>query len=89
MDGAENASTKRLETLDFLKRSGSGFVELDDSTQQTWIVTVDSGRVVEFENNLTSIGFKAEKAGEGAAATISDAASSQSVLYRMQLEVAP
>ena len=89
VDGAENSGTKRLETLDFLERSGSGFVELDNSAQQTWIVTVHSGRVVEFENNLTSIGFKAEKAGEGSAATISDAASSQSVLYRMQLEVAP
>ena len=89
VDGAENSGTKRLETLDFLERSGSGFVELDNSAQQTWIVTVHSGRVVEFENNLTSIGFKAEKAGEGAGATISDAASSQSVLYRMHLEVAP
>lgn len=89
VDGAENASTKRLETLDFLERSGSGFVELDNSAQQTWIVTVHSGRVVEFEKNLTSIGFKAEKAGEWAAATIFDAASSQSVLYKMQLEVAP
>ena len=89
MDGAENAGTKRLETLDFLERSGSGFVELDDSTQQAWIVTVDSNRVVEFEKNLTSIGFKNEKAGEGPHATISDAPSSQSVLYRVQLEVAP
>jgi hypothetical protein len=89
VDGAENAGTKRLETLDFLERSGSGFVELDDSTQQAWIVTVDSNRVVEFEKNLTSIGFKNEKAGEGPHATISDAPSSQSVLYRVQLEVAP
>ncbi len=89
VDGAENSGTKRLETLDFLTRSASGFVELDDSTQQTWIVTVDSSRVAEFEKNLTSIGFKDEKAGGGAHATISDAGSSQSVLFRVLLEVAP
>jgi hypothetical protein len=89
MNGAESLKTKRLEVLDFLKRSGIGFVEISDSAQESWIVTIESSQAIGFEKNLTSIGFKNEKAGEGAHATISDAASSQSVLYRMQLEVAP
>jgi hypothetical protein len=89
VNGVENRNAKRLEVLDFLKRSGIGFVELSDSTQESWIVTVDSSQVVGFEKNLTSIGFKDEKAGEGAHATISDAAFNQSVLYKIQLEVAP
>jgi hypothetical protein len=89
VNGAENRNAKRLAVLDFLKRSGIGFVELSDSTQESWIVTVESSQAVGFEKNLTSIGFKDEKAGEGAHTTISDAASDQSVLYKIQLEVAP
>jgi hypothetical protein len=89
VNGAENRNAKRIEVLDFLKRSGIGFVELSDSTQDSWIVTVESSQGVGFEKNLTSIGFTDEKAGEGAHATISDAAFKQSVLYKIQLEVAP
>jgi hypothetical protein len=89
VNGAENLKTKRLEVLDFLKRSGIGFVELSDSTQESWIVTVESSQAIGFEKKLTSIGFKNEEAGEGAHATISDADSNQSALYKIQLEVAP
>lgn len=89
VNGAENRNTKRLEVLDVLKRSEIGFVELEDSARESWIVTVESSRAVEFEKNLTSIGFKDEEAGEGAHATISDAASNQSALYKIQLEEAP
>jgi hypothetical protein len=89
VNGAENRNPKRLEVLDVLKQSGIGFVELRDSTQESWIVTVESSQAVGFEKNLTSIGFKDEKAGEGAHATISDAASNQSALYKIQLEVTP
>jgi hypothetical protein len=89
MNGAENLRTKRLEVLDFLNRSGIGFVELSGSTQESWIVTVESSQNLGFEKNLTSIGFKNEEAGEGAHATISGADSNPSALYKIQLEVAP
>ena len=89
VNGAENRNIKRRELLDFLKRSGSGFVEFRDSTQESWIVTVESSRAVGFEKNLTSIGFKDEKAGEGTHATNSDAAFNPSALYKIQLEEAP
>jgi hypothetical protein len=89
VNDAENLKTKRIEVLDFLKRSGIGFVEISDSTQESWIVTVESSQNLGFEKNLASIGFKNEEAGEGAPATISGADSNQSALYKIQLEVAP
>ena len=89
VNGAETRNAKRLEVLDFLKRSGISFVELSDSALESWIVTVESSQALAFEKNVTSIGFKDEKAGEGPHARISDAASNQSALYKIQLEVAP
>ena len=89
VNGAENRNKKRLEVLDFLKRSDIKFVELGDSAQESWIVTVESSRAVVFEKNLMSIGFRDEKAGEGGNATISDATFKQSALYKIQLEGAP
>jgi hypothetical protein len=89
LDLAEKSKKKRLELLDLLKQSNAGFVETGDSTQPSWIVTIESSRVALFENDLIRMGFLGERTGEGSETIVSDAFINQSVLYKVYLEGAP
>lgn len=86
---AQKSEKKRLELLDVFKRSEAGFAETGDSTQQSWIVTVESSRVALFENDLIRMGFLAERSGEGSETRVSDTDVNRSVLYKVYLEGAP
>ena len=88
-DATEKCEKKRLEILDLFKRCDAGFAETGDSAQQIWIVTVESSRVENFENDLIRMGFLSQKTGEGSKASFSDAEVEKSVLYKVHLEAAP
>ena len=89
LDATEKSEKKRLEILDLFKRCDAGFAETGDSAQQIWIVTVESSRVENFENDLIRMGFLSQKTGEGSKASFSDAEVEKSVLYKVHLEAAP
>jgi hypothetical protein len=89
LDEAGKHEKKRLEILDVFKRSNAGFAETGDSTQQSWIVTVEPSRVALFENDLIQIGFLGQKTGEGSETRVSDTDTNQSVLYKVHLDGAP
>ena len=89
LDAAQKSEKKRLELLDVFKRSEAGFAETGDSTQQSWIVTVESSRVALFENDLIRMGFLGERSGEGSETRVSDTDVNRSVLYKVYLEGAP
>ena len=89
LDEAGKHEKKRLELLDVFKRSNAGFAETGDSTQQSWIVTVEPSRVALFENDLIQIGFLDQKTGEGSETRVSDTDTNQLVLYKVHLDGAP
>jgi hypothetical protein len=89
LSDSEKIEKKRLELLDVFKRSNAGFAETGDSTQQSWIVTVEPSRVALFENDLIQIGFLGQKTGEGSKTRVSDTDANQSVLYKVHLDGNP
>ena len=89
LDEAGKHEKKRLEILDVFKRSNAGFAETGDSTQQSWIVTVEPSRVALFEKDLIQIGFLGQNTGEGSETRVSDTDTNQSVLYKVHLDGAP
>jgi hypothetical protein len=91
LDDADKSKKKRLEILELFRRSEAGFAETGDSAQPSWIVAVEPGRVEFFENGLFRMGFLGDRSewSEGTETRVSDARGNQSVLYKVQLEVAP
>lgn len=89
LDEVGKHEKKRLELLDVFKQFNAGFAETGDSTQQSWIVTVEPSRVALFEKDLIQIGFLGQKTGEGSKTRVSDTDANQSVLYKVNLDRAP
>jgi hypothetical protein len=88
-DGAENQEKKRLEVVDFLKRSDAGFAETGDSAMQSWLVAIGANQERSFEEELLRMGFLGEKTGEGSKTIDFDSNSNKKLIYKICLEVSP